>query len=174
MTLSDAGLLVMRLAVGFVFAAHGAQKVFGWWQGPGLRGWVGAMVRMRFRPAPFWGVMSALVELLGGLLLAVGLLTPVVSAFLLAQSVIIVLRAHLPKGLWNREGGIEFPLQLLAASALFLTTGAGTLALDEALGLRFDDATRLALIGVAIVGAGAALLSGRIGGDAGTRPAGNT
>lgn len=162
MTLSDVGLLVMRLAVGLVFAAHGAQKVFGWWQGPGLRGWVAAMVRMRFRPAPFWGVVSAFVELLGGLLLAVGLLTPVASALLVAQSLIIVLRAHLPKGFWNRAGGIEFPLQLLAASALFVTTGARTLALDEALGLRFDDATRLALAGIAIAGAGAAVLSARI------------
>ncbi len=52
---------------------------------------------------------------------------------------------------------------MLAASALFVTTGAGTLALDEALGLRFDDATRLALAGIAIAGAGAAVLSARIG-----------
>src|SRR2546430_8497870 len=70
------GLLILRLVIGLTVAAHGAQKLFGWWGGPGMTGWTGAMNRMRIRPAVPWAWTSALAELLGGPGLAVRLVTP--------------------------------------------------------------------------------------------------
>ncbi len=78
----DLSLLILQLGIGLTFAAHGAQKVFGWWGGPGLAGWEGAMAHMGFRPAKLFALASALTELVGGLLLAVGLLTPLAAAAL--------------------------------------------------------------------------------------------
>jgi putative oxidoreductase len=153
MTAADVGLLIVRLAVGLTFAAHGAQKVLGWWSGPGFAGWTGAMTRMGLRPAPLWAALSSGVELVGGLLLAVGSLTPIAAALLVAQSVYIVLRVHRPKGFWNKNGGIEFPLQLLAGSLLIAASGPGAIAIDPAAGLEFGTAWRAAFLFIAVVGA---------------------
>ncbi|MDQ2911939.1 MAG: DoxX family protein [Chloroflexota bacterium] len=60
-SLADLGVLVVRLAVGLTFAAHGAQKVLGWWGGPGFAGCMGAVGRMRYSPATFWAIVSAYV-----------------------------------------------------------------------------------------------------------------
>ncbi len=153
MTPSDVGILVVRLAVGATFAAHGAQKVLGWWGGPGFAGWSGGIVRMGLRPAWLWAAISAGVELVGGALLGLGLLTPIASALLTAQSTYIVFRAHLPRGFWNAKGGIEFPLQLLAGSLLVVAAGPGAIALDTILGLDFGGAARAVLLVLALAGA---------------------
>src|SRR3954452_17775623 len=120
---TDIALLVLRLAIGLIFAAHGAQKVFGWWSGPGMTGWRGAMEHMGIRPAAFWAPMSAGVELIGGLLLAVGLFTPFAAAALVAQSIVIIAQVHWQKGFFNGKGGYEYPLTLGAAALAILLTG---------------------------------------------------
>lgn len=153
MTATDVGLLIVRLAVGVTFAGHGAQKVLGWWSGPGFAGWTAAMTRMGLRPAPLWAALSAGVELVGGLLLALGFLTPIAAALLVAQSAYIVLRVHRPKGFWNKNGGIEFPLQLLAGSLLIAASGPGAIAVDPAVGLEFGPSWRAAFVVIAVVGA---------------------
>ncbi len=163
LSLADLGLFVVRLAVGLTFAAHGAQKALGWWGGPGFAGWTGAIGRMRFSPSRFWAVVSAYVELAGGLLFAAGLLTSPAAALLFAQSLVIVFRVHLPKGFWNSKGGVEFPLQLLAGSALIVLGGPGLLSLDAALGIRAGDEVRLLAVAGAIVGVLLALASTRLG-----------
>jgi len=126
--------LILRIAVGVIFAAHGAQKAFGWWSGPGFVGWRAAMGRMEIRPAGFWAFVSMAVELVGGGLLVLGLLTPVVSALLVAQSVVIIVQVHLAKGFWNRNGGIEFALSLLGGVAALAGTGPGSASLVQRCG----------------------------------------
>ena len=153
LTASDIGILIVRLAIGLTFAAHGAQKVLGWWGGPGFAGWTGGIARMGLRPARLWAAISAGIELFGGLLLALGFLTPIASAFLVAQSSYIVLRVHLPRGFWNSGGGIEFPLQLLAGSLLVVATGPGAIAIDPALGVDLGVWWRAGSLAVAVVGA---------------------
>ena len=162
-SLADLGLLVVRLAVGLTFAAHGAQKALGWWGGPGFTGWAGAIGRMRFSPTKFWAGVSAYVELAGGLLFAAGLLTSLAAALLFAQSLVIVFRVHLPKGFWNSKGGIEFPLQLLAGAALIVLGGPGAFSLDAALGLHAGDEVRLLAVAAAILGVLLALATTRLG-----------
>ncbi len=146
MHLIDIGLLVLRLVVGLTFAAHGSQKVFGWWEGPGPEGWRSGVERMGFEPAPVWAYLSSLTELVGGLLLAFGFLTPLAAAALVGMAIVIISKVHLPKGFFNTAGGIEFPLVLGGAALALLLTGPGRISVDDALGLAVPADVRLVLL----------------------------
>lgn len=146
------GLLVVRVVAGVVFAGHGAQKAFGWWSGPGFAGWRGAMERMNMRPASFWAAVSTAAELGGGILLALGLLTPVATAALVGQTVVIVFLVHLPKGFWNAKGGIEYPLTLGAIALAVTATGPGSVSLDAALRLSYPPEVRPVVFVLGVIG----------------------
>jgi putative oxidoreductase len=142
----NVSFLILQLGVGLTFAAHGAQKLFGWWGGPGLANWEGAMRHMGFRPARLFAVTSGLIELAGGLLLAVGFLTPIAAAALVAQAVVIIGQVHWSHGFFNSKSGIEFPLLLGLGAAAVGLSGGSTLSVDGALGIAVDPAIRLGLI----------------------------
>lgn len=127
---ADLGLLVIRLAVGLVFAAHGLQQSLGLWGGPGMVGWTGAMDHMGFRPARYWALGSTIVQVGGGIGLAIGLLTPIAAASLVGIGIVIILKVHWQKGFWNSKGGFEFPLTLLAGSIGILLIGPGGISID--------------------------------------------
>lgn len=152
-TSTSVGLLILRVVVGVIFAAHGAQKAFGWWSGPGYAGWTAAIERMGFRPPALWALLSTAAEAGAGLLLVLGLLTPLAAAALIAQATVMVIAVHLPKGFWNKAGGIEFPVTLFAAAAALLASGPGSISIDAGLGIAYPGALRLALGVVAIAGA---------------------
>jgi len=152
MTSSDIGLFILRLVVGLTMAAHGAQKAFGWWKGSGWSGWRDVMVRMGFRPPALWGAVGIVAELVGGLLLAIGFLTPLAAMALIGQSVVIIIKAHWSRGFWGRDGGYEFPLSLAAGVVAIVGTGAGALSVDALLGLSWSVEVRLALAALGIVG----------------------
>ena len=156
MDTNDLSLFILQLGIGLTFAAHGAQKLFGWWGGPGLAGWEGAMESMGFRPAKLFALASAGVELGAGVLLAAGLLTPFVAAALVAQAVVIILHVHWQNGFFNARSGIEFPLLLgLGAAALGLA-GGGEISVDAFAGVAVEPAARLAIV---LGGIGAGLLA---------------
>jgi putative oxidoreductase len=142
----DLGLLILRLVVGLTFAAHGAQKAFGWWGGPGWAGWQNAIGRMGFRPVELFSVLSVGAELVGGVLLAIGFLTPLAAATLAAQSVVIILKVHAPNGFWNKANGIEFPLLIGVGAVAIGLTGPGAVSLDQGSGLTPSDTVRLAFV----------------------------
>lgn len=148
----DLGLFILRLAVGAIFAAHGAQKAFGWWGGPGPVAWRSNIERMGIRPAVFWAPMSVAGELLGGLLLVLGLAMPVATALLIGQSIVIIGHAHLSRGFWNRNGGVEFPLALVAGVVALVGTGPGSLALDAALDFAYTAPIRIAFLLLGVIG----------------------
>ena len=148
----DLSFLILQLAVGLTFAAHGAQKAFGWWGGPGLAGWEGAMAHMGFRPARLFALVSASVELVGGLFLAAGLLTPVVAAILVAQTVVIIGKVHWPNGFFNTKSGIEFPLVLGVGAAAVGLAGPGAIGIDAALGLAVEPTSARLLVAGLVVG----------------------
>jgi putative oxidoreductase len=152
MTLADTTLLILRLAVGLTFAAHGAQKAFGWWNGPGIEGWQKAVAGMRFQPAPLWTLVSVGAELVGGLLLAVGLFTPLAAMALIGQSGVIILKAHLPSGFWNKAGGIEFPLALTAGVVAILGVGPGAYSIDRFIGFGLAEPILWALLVIGLLG----------------------
>ena len=158
---TDLGLLILRLVVGVTFAGHGAQKAFGWWNGPGLAGWRGAITRMGFQPVELFVALSIGAELVGGSLLALGLFTPLAAAILVGQLVVIISKAHLPKGFWNTNGGYEYPLALTACVIAITFIGAGTVSLDHALGLAFSDSLRAGCLLVGLIGGLVALGASR-------------
>src|SRR2546422_3230468 len=127
------GLLILRVVIGLTVAAHGAQKLFGWWEGPGMKGWTGAMNHMRIRPATPWAWMSALAELGGGLGLAIGPLTPLPSLAIAGSMLVAIALVHWPHGFFVTKGGYEFNLAILAGVAAVALTGAGAYSLDTAL-----------------------------------------
>ena len=153
-----AGLLILRLVIGLIMAAHGAQKVFGWWGGSGMTNWTGAMTRMRIRPPVAWAWISALGELLGGLGLAVGLLMPLPNLAIAGSMLVAIALVHWPKGFWNSKGGYEFNLSILAAVTALAFTGPGAESLDAALRIHLPEPATLIVGTVALlVGVGVAL-----------------
>lgn len=158
----DVGLLILQLAVGLTFAAHGAQKAFGWWGGPGFTGWKGAMAGMGFRPAPLFAAISAGIELVGGLMFAAGFLTPVVGMALIAQSVVIIGQVHWRNGFFNTKGGYEFPLTLAAVVVAISLIGPGAWSVDAALGISFEPVVRVGLVILGLIGGLVALVVPRV------------
>lgn len=146
----DVGLLLLRAIVGLTFAAHGAQKLFGWWEGPGIAGWQRAVGNMGFRPVGLFVALSIGFEMIGGLLLALGLLTPFAVAALIAQSVAIIALAHWANGFFTTKGGIEFPLALATVVTAVALMGPGRAALDTALGITYATSFRLELLGLGL------------------------
>ena len=151
MNASDFALLILQLGVGLTFAAHGAQKMFGWWGGPGLAGWEGAMAHMGFHPARFFALVSAGVELFGGLMLAVGFLTPIAAAALVAQTVVIIGQVHWANGFFNSKSGFEFPLVLGLGAAAVGLGGPSAVSIDSALGLAIEPASAVVMLGLGLL-----------------------
>jgi putative oxidoreductase len=151
MSTLDFGLLILRVVVGGTMFAHGAQKAFGWWAGPGPDRWRNVVGGMGFQPAGFWAVVATAAELSGSLLL-LGFLTPLVAAAIVAQSVVIIGQAHLAKGFFNAAGGYEFPLSLGAGAAAILFTGPGAASLDALIGFNLGATGRVILFVLAITG----------------------
>ncbi len=133
MSVVDVGLLLLGLSVGLTVAAHGAQKAFGWWGGPGPTGWRGTIASMGFQPVRLFAAMSTAAELVGGLSLALGLFTSIGAALVVAQSVVIIFHVHWQRGFWNTGRGIEYPMQLAVVAVVLGLAGRGALSLDGAL-----------------------------------------
>jgi putative oxidoreductase len=159
--MTAAGLLILRLAIGGILFGHGAQKVFGWWGGPGLAGWTQAMTRMRIRPPRVWALISAFGELGGGVLLILGLLTPLACAAIAGSMLVAIMLVHLPKGFWVSKGGYEFNLAILGAIAALALAGPGNASLDAALRINLPEPTTLVVLTIAVIAGVAAALGSR-------------
>lgn len=151
-----AGLLVLRLVLGLTMAAHGAQKLFGWSGAPGLGGFAAVLERIGIRPGRTWALVSALVEFGGGLLVAAGLVTPIVALVVAGNLLVAILTVHVSKGFWNQAGGFEYPLALLAGMVAISLVGPGPASLDALLGLALVEPwTWVATAAVVLLGAAA-------------------
>jgi putative oxidoreductase len=143
-------LLVLRLVVGLTLAGHGAQKVFGWWGGPGMKAWSEGVAKMRIRPAIPFAWLAALAELGGGLVLALGFLSPLGSLAIIGTMLVAIATVHWPNGFWNTKRGYEFNLTLIAAVVAVGLAGPGTYSIDQAIGFHLPEPATF-LIGVAAV-----------------------
>jgi putative oxidoreductase len=147
------GLLILRLVVGLTVAAHGAQKLFGWWGGPGMNSWTQVVQKLRIRPAQPWAWIAALSEFGGGLSLALGLLSPLGSLAIVGAMVVAIATVHLSRGFWSTKGGYEFNLSLIAGAVALALTGPGAYSFDSALGLHLPEP-------VTLIGGAIALIAG--------------
>ena len=127
------GPLALRIPVGLIFAAHGAQKLFGWFGGYGLEGTGQWMASIGLTPGYLMAVLAGSAEFFGGLALVVGLLVRPAAASLAFAMLVAIFAVHIDKGLFASNNGYEFGLALLAVTVSLVVTGAGRASLDAAL-----------------------------------------
>jgi putative oxidoreductase len=138
-TYPSLSMLVVRLGAGIVFFAHGAQKVFGWFGGPGLKATIQTFQNYMKIPPPAT-VLAAFIECFGGLALIVGLLVRPAAVGLVAVRLVAVVKVHGRNGFFiNFSGtpgkghGFEFNFVLIMMLLAVLLAGAGVLSIDRAL-----------------------------------------
>jgi putative oxidoreductase len=148
----DLGLLLLRLGAGGVLAAHGTQKLFGWFGGGGLEGTGAFMESVGYTPGRASATAAGLAETGGGALLALGLATPAAGAAA-AGAMGGAATVHAPNGFFNAEGGYEYAATLGLAAAGLAVAGPGRLSLDHAFRHVFDRGwmVPVALAGTAAV-----------------------
>ena len=140
-TTSTNGLdtLPLRVGAGVIFAAHGAQKLFGWFGGYGLEGTAAWMASIGLEPGLPMAAMAGGAEFFGGLLLIVGLLVRPAALMLAITMVVAIVTVHLQNGLFMANNGYEFGMALLVLSLGLVFRGAGSLSADRLLQTRLAN-----------------------------------
>ena len=128
--------LPVRVAIGIIFVAHGAQKLFGWFGGHGLEATGGWMASIGLEPGVLMAALAGSAEFFGGLALILGLLVRPAAVVLALTMIVAIVTVHLPNGLFMANNGYEFGLALLAASAGLAIRGAGSASVDQWLSAR--------------------------------------
>ena len=126
----DIGLFIIRLIIGGLFIGHGAQKLFGWFGGGGLKGTAGWLESMNMKPAALLALMAGLSEFVGGILFVLGLLTPLAGLLIAATMVVAIAKVHGANGLWSTANGYEYNLTILAVAIGIALAGPGQFALE--------------------------------------------
>ncbi|HYZ76222.1 MAG TPA: DoxX family protein [Gaiellaceae bacterium] len=158
------GLLLLRVVVGLTMSSHGAQKLFAWFDGPGLDGVKAMLGNFRFRLPALMALGLGLTEFGGGTLFALGFLTPLMALGIVVVMLNAIALVHFKNGFWSGKGGYEFNLVLLTVAVAVAATGPGRFSIDRALG--WDDNLSglwwgLGVLGAAAVVSGATLNLGR-------------
>src|SRR5260370_20101593 len=144
------GLLLLRLTLGLIFLLHGAQKLFGVFGGHGPVATTHFMNTLGLHPARWWASLAAWGECAGGLLLVLGLFTPLAALLIVAVMLVAILKVHAEKGFWNSQGGYEYNLVLSALATVLGLVGAGAFSLDALFGLSVLSPT-LFLLGLPLL-----------------------
>ncbi len=148
------GLLIVRVAVGLMMAAHGTQKLFGWFGGYGLQKTGDFFAQLGFRPGRALAAAASLSEIAGGLLIALGLLGPIGPALILSVMIVAAVTVHWGHGFFATTNGIELPLLYSVAAIGLALTGPGPYSLDAVLGLEgaWTTATTWIVLGLGALG----------------------
>jgi putative oxidoreductase len=159
----DLGLLVLHVVVGLLLFGHGAQKLWGWFGGQGVDGAGAFMEKLGLRPGRLHAILGGLGEVVGGGLIALGLLTPIGSALVIGVMITATITVHWSNGLWAQNGGFEYPLTNIAVAFALAAVGAGDVSLDAVLDLDLaGTGWALAALGAGLVGGLGAVVLGRV------------
>ena len=132
---ADFAVVILRLVIGLMVAGHGAQKLFGWFSGPGLKGFSGGMKRMGSAPAHVLGHAGRAGRVWGRPAAGAGPADAAGRAGSDGRDVVAIVKVHWPKGFWNGKGGIEFPLALWTPAFAIGLAGPADFSLDRCVGL---------------------------------------
>ncbi|CAM3059329.1 DoxX family protein [Sporolactobacillus spathodeae] len=127
------GLLIIRLVLGLSFVGHGAQKLFGWFGGPGLKNTAGFFESIGIKPGFLMASLAGLSELIGGALFTVGLLTPLAGLIIAGTMVVAIATVHGKNGYWATQNGYEYNILIMAVAIGVAVTGSGVYGLDHLL-----------------------------------------
>jgi len=148
------GFLLIRIVVGLTMASHGAQKLFGWFGGSGVKATGSMMESIGFPSGNRFALLAGLGEFGGGLLLALGLVQPLASAAIIAVMLVAIGSLHFEHGFFNTKGGFEYNLVLCAAALGLALTGPGRYSLDAVMGIHWRGVPGgLFALGVGIIAA---------------------
>ena len=154
-TAAGVGLLLGRVMLGAAMAAHGTQKLFGWFGGSGLEKTGGFLEALGFRPGRAFAAAASVTEVLSGVLVAFGLLGPIGPALMLSVMVVAAVTVHWKGGFFAQSNGIELPFLYTAGALGLALVGPGRFSLDALLALEWLWAPRVAAVALAIGLAGA-------------------
>ena len=158
----DAGLLLLRLTLGLTLAAHGTQKLFGWFGGPGLNATGQFFTVLGFPPGRRHALMAALGETVSGALLAAGFATPLAVAIVVGVMLVAIVTVHLGKGFFAQNGGYEYPFVLAVGALTLAFTGPGSVSVDALAGLAHSgNFWGIVALLAGLVGGGTALFEWR-------------
>lgn len=131
----NAGLLVIRVVFGALMAAHGSQKLFGWFGGYGLAGTGRFLEQLGFRPGRLFAALAGVTETFSGLLFAIGFLEPLAAMGIISVTIVAIGSVHWGNGLFAATNGVEVPLLYSTAAAAVALTGPGAYSVDAIVGL---------------------------------------
>ena len=129
----DLASLVLRLGIGGMFMAHGAQKLFGAFGGSGIQGFSQMLSGMGFTSPLFWAYLAVYAELLGGLFLVLGLFVRIATVFLMIVMAVALVKVHISKGFFLSGGGFEYIFIIMIACIAIMLLGAGRFSITKKL-----------------------------------------
>lgn len=136
---AGAAALILRVPVGLILMAHGAQKLFGWFGGNGLAGTAGWLSSMGMEPGLLMAILAGGAEFFGGLALVLGLLTRPAALVAAFTMLVAIFSVHINNGLFVADGGYEYALTLMVALLALAVQGGGYLSMDNALSEKLDN-----------------------------------
>ena len=136
---AGAAALILRVPVGLILSAHGAQKLFGWFGGNGLAGTAGWLSSMGMEPGLLMAILAGGAEFFGGLALVLGLLTRPAALVAAFTMLVAIFSVHIGNGLFAADGGYEYALTLMVALLALAVQGGGYLSMDNALSKKLDN-----------------------------------
>jgi putative oxidoreductase len=149
--MQDLGLLLLRLTMGGLVAGHGAQKLFGMFEGHGLEGTGQFFENLGFHPGRRWAALAGMGEFGGGVMTALGFLHPVGPITTLGPMIVAWGRVHWGKPIWNTNGGGELPATYMSIALALAMMGPGKFSLDRMFGIRPHPALAM-LVGACVAG----------------------
>ncbi|HLJ81162.1 MAG TPA: DoxX family protein [Ktedonobacterales bacterium] len=151
-SMEDLALLVLRATFGRFLAGHGAQKLFGWFSGPGQKGTAGWLESMGLTPGQWWAAAAAASEFGGGALTLLGFLSPLGPVASLGSMGMATAKVHWGKPIWVTTGGAELPITNMALATALMLAGPGRFSLDEVLGTALPRWAALPGVALAVAG----------------------